>query len=283
MFNLKSVTFFLLTMFFVALSQFQGIRANSGVQPQLINQLAPEQRLTNINSNQSTEAKENINQGESLRSEIDDNNQDSREIYNLYRQGKYQKVIQILSPQKELKPAQEYILATAYQNIGQFSLAVQYWSRAKESFLKKENYALAGYCLLQLAQGYIQLGRTSDAISVVQNWSYPLPDYASAIIGNAYLATGKFAEAIAYYQETLTKELKSEQRLAILNNLGSGYEKLAFKMEKSAQAIKRVEEKKNSEKKLLKHQPIVKRLEKKHGASLKTFLIPVPLKPSSIG
>ena len=257
MFNWKSVVFFLLTILFVTLFQFQDIKANTWVQPQLTNQLAQEHRGEKEPRGRGAGGKySSIVSSAPTRPCSDATSTEqycppSEQISNLYRQGKYQKVIQILSPQKELKPAEEYILAATYQNIGQFSLAVKYWSRAKESYLKRENYAIAGYCLLQLAQGYIQLGRTSDAIWIVQNWSYPLPAYASAIIGNTYLAAGKFAEAIAYYQKTLTKELKSEQRLAVLNNLGSGYEKLALKMEKSAQAIRRGEEKKKLRQKAL--------------------------------
>ena len=214
--NVKQVcALFLLTIFLIAIVQFSFLKANSLPPPPLI-----------------------VNQAEAKRTE------DLQYRQDLFRQGKYDQLIQILTGQEKLNSGEQCLLAASYQQIGQISLAVQYWFQAQQSYTLRGNYQQASYCLLQLVQGYVQLGRTAEAISLVKNWPYPLPAFAHGILGNAYLVAGKYEQAIASYQQALKQELDSQQRLAVLNNLGDSYQRLALKTQKSAQAIRRAQEEK---------------------------------------
>ncbi len=187
---------------------------------------------------------EQISEGRSFSPKFE-NNPVYRQIFTLYQQGEYQQVIEILSnyQEEDLTPFAEY-LAACYENTGQISLAVQYWYLAQKSYETNGNYQRAGYCLLKLAQGYLDLGRSREAISLLKNWSYPLPSLSHFVLGNAYFVTGKYEQAIASYQKVLNHQLKTEQKLAALNQLGSSYEKLAIKSENLAKLVKQEEEQK---------------------------------------
>ena len=186
-------------------------------------------------------SKENLNKKKLL----------SIEFKKLYDQGRYQEIIDALENKTSLNSSERYLLAVIYQHIGKIALAIEYWDQATQSYLEEYHFDLASYCLLQLAQAYIKVGRNNDAISAIQNWSYRLPNFGSAVLGNAYLANGQLEEAIASYEQAQNLEMSDAQKIALLNNLGSGYEKLAVNLERSAQNVRSIEEKNIFEKRSL--------------------------------
>ena len=252
--NLKFISVLFLTILLIFVFQLQGLRANqSQPAPFTVIQAkgqeggeAQEMRGGGVEEMKSRGDEERAGStGESLNPKFADNPA-YRRIFTLYQQGEYQQVIKILSNYQgeDLTPFREY-LAASYENTGQISLAVQHWYRAQKTYETRGNFQRAGYCLLKLAQGYLDLGRSREAISLLNNWPYPLPDFSYGVLGNAYFVTGKYEEAIASYQKVLNNQLDTEERLAALNQLGSSYEKLAIKSEKLAKLVRQAEEQKS--------------------------------------
>ena len=152
------------------------------------------------------------------------------EAQKFYQQGNYQKTIEILSnyPEQDLPILLEY-LGVSYSKIGQKNKALIAWQKALDIYLKQNNIERATVSLLSIAELYINLGKPQKAISLIEQWQYPLPDYVNGIIGNAYLRAYDYEKAVKYYQKAVNGNLNEQQKLANYNNLVKSLEKLSRK------------------------------------------------------
>ncbi len=147
-----------------------------------------------------------------------------------YQQGNYQKTLEILTnyPDQNLPLLQEY-LGVCYQKIGLKIKALLAWKKAYNIYLEQDNLERATVCLISMAELYIDLGKPQQALSLIKQWKYPLPDYVNGIIGNAYLSAYDYGQAVNYYKKAINSNLNSQQSLANYNNLADSLNKLAQK------------------------------------------------------
>lgn len=161
-----------------------------------------------------------------------------------YQQGNYQKTIEILSnyPEQNLPLLQEY-LGVSYSKIGRKNEALIAWQKAYDLYLEQNNIERATVSLLSLAELYLDLGQPQKAISLIEQWQYPLPDYVNGIIGNAYLTAYQYEKAVNYYQKAVNSHLDEQQKLANYNNLAESLAKLSQKYLQLAQFSTLISEK----------------------------------------
>jgi CHAT domain-containing protein/tetratricopeptide (TPR) repeat protein len=139
-------------------------------------------------------------------------------------------------------------LAIAYQQIGQFELAIEHWQKAITNYRQLGDFLKVGRLLTEQAQTYSRLGQNKEAIALLCGASETSEDClysegsalkiaqkfsdregetaALGSLGEAYRLTGKFNKAI----ETLEASLNiaedinlSGYRSSVLNSLGNAY------------------------------------------------------------
>ncbi|HBB33502.1 MAG TPA: hypothetical protein DC064_17285 [Cyanobacteria bacterium UBA9273] len=173
-----------------------------------------------------------------------------------YQAGKFTEAIalweQALS-QITVEPDRAIILqnlALAYQQIGQLPVAIAHWEKAIKIYRSiddKKSRPVLVRLLTEQAQTYSELGQQPRAIALLQSaqdilLQNPEPLAAAAVegaLGNAYLAVGKYEEALTAQQNSLNiaRELHHTSYIATaLNNLGNIYTNRASRYATQAQS-----------------------------------------------
>ncbi|MCU0537193.1 MAG: tetratricopeptide repeat protein, partial [Hydrococcus sp. Prado102] len=170
-----------------------------------------------------------------------------------YLGGQYQQAIAILenylkTSENEV-PAEVYrYLGAAYQQIGQLSQAIENADKAIALYRDKEDAnsrrQLATVTVEQ-AQAYLGLGQNQKAIALLEQAIAIVDDVqnreisarAQGVLGNAYLQSGDYPQAIEAYEQTLAIA-RDKNWVAIesaaLNNLTTASSRLAGKYRRDA-------------------------------------------------